>query len=72
MKLNRRSRAGRRKKVLCHETKCKFHFQYNPDVYHLLKDSLEEPSRKLLLKTPPLLQWNVAQLLLKLRLLSYS
>ncbi|EDS31436.1 conserved hypothetical protein [Culex quinquefasciatus] len=45
---------------------------YNPDVYHLLKDSLEEPSRKLLLKTPPLLQWNVAQLLLKLRLLSYS
>ncbi|XP_052565914.1 uncharacterized protein LOC120419361, partial [Culex pipiens pallens] len=45
---------------------------YNPDVYHLLKDSLEEPSRKLLLKTPPMLQWNVAQLLLKLRLLSYS
>ncbi|XP_053691315.1 uncharacterized protein LOC128739839 [Sabethes cyaneus] len=45
---------------------------YNPDVYHLLKDTLEEPSRKLLLETPPMLQWNVAQLLLQLRLLSYS
>ncbi|XP_058817278.1 uncharacterized protein LOC131680581 [Topomyia yanbarensis] len=45
---------------------------YNPDVYNLLKDTLEEPSRKLLQKTPPMLQWNVAQLLLKLRLLSFS
>ncbi|XP_058454799.1 uncharacterized protein LOC131432500 [Malaya genurostris] len=45
---------------------------YNPDLYNLLKDTLEEPSRKLLQKTPPMLQWNVAQLLLKLRLLSFS
>ncbi|XP_055609244.1 uncharacterized protein LOC129756406 [Uranotaenia lowii] len=45
---------------------------YNPDVYNLLKDTLEEPSRKLLARTPPLLQWNVAQLLQKLRLCSFS
>ncbi|XP_055639494.1 uncharacterized protein LOC129777300 isoform X2 [Toxorhynchites rutilus septentrionalis] len=45
---------------------------YNPDVYNLLQETLEEPSRKLLLRTPPMLQWNVSQLLLKLRLLSFS
>ncbi|XP_035903185.1 uncharacterized protein LOC118507963 [Anopheles stephensi] len=45
---------------------------YNADCYGLLKDGLEEPSRKVLAKTPPLLQWNVGQLLQKLRLLSYS
>nr|XP_019529882.2 uncharacterized protein LOC109401743 [Aedes albopictus] len=45
---------------------------YYPDVYSLLKGNLEEPSRKLFLKTPPMLQWNVAQILQKLRLFSYS
>ncbi|XP_049279302.1 uncharacterized protein LOC125761832 [Anopheles funestus] len=45
---------------------------YNADCYGLLKDGLEEPSRKVLAKTPALLQWNVGQLLQKLRLLSYS
>ncbi|XP_050086760.1 uncharacterized protein LOC126571906 [Anopheles aquasalis] len=45
---------------------------YNADCYGLLKGSLEEPSRKVLSKTPPLLQWHVGQLLQKLRLLSYS
>uniref|UniRef100_A0AAG5D630 CASC1 C-terminal domain-containing protein n=1 Tax=Anopheles atroparvus TaxID=41427 RepID=A0AAG5D630_ANOAO len=45
---------------------------YNADCYGLLKERLEEPSRKVLAKTPPLLQWNVSQLLMKLRLLSYS
>ncbi|XP_058061051.1 uncharacterized protein LOC131211555 [Anopheles bellator] len=45
---------------------------YNADGYGLLKGTLEEPSRKALAKTPPLLQWNVGQLLQKLRLLSYS
>nr|XP_049462259.1 uncharacterized protein LOC120952727 [Anopheles coluzzii] len=45
---------------------------YNADCYGLLKDSLEEPSRKVLAKTPALLQWNVGQLLQKLQLLSYS
>ncbi|XP_050068341.1 uncharacterized protein LOC126556853 [Anopheles maculipalpis] len=45
---------------------------YNADCYGLLKDGLEEPSRKVLAKTPPLLQWHVGQLLQKLRLLSYS
>lgn len=49
-----------------------FSFQYNPDVYSLLKDKLVEPSRKLFLKTPAMLQWNVSQLLLKLRLFSFS
>ncbi|XP_065074475.1 uncharacterized protein LOC135698427 [Ochlerotatus camptorhynchus] len=45
---------------------------YNPDVYSLLKDKLLEPSRKLFLITPTMLQWNVSQLLLKLRLFSFS
>ncbi|KFB43597.1 AGAP013332-PA-like protein [Anopheles sinensis] len=45
---------------------------YNADCYGLLKERLEEPSRKVLAKTPPLLQWNVSQLLQRLRLLSYS
>ncbi|XP_052868640.1 uncharacterized protein LOC128274466 [Anopheles cruzii] len=45
---------------------------YNADCYGLLKGTLEEPSRKVLAKTPPMLQWNVGQLLQKLRLLSYS
>uniref|UniRef100_A0A182JYA7 IC97/Casc1 N-terminal domain-containing protein n=1 Tax=Anopheles christyi TaxID=43041 RepID=A0A182JYA7_9DIPT len=45
---------------------------YNADCYGLLKDSLEEPSRKVLARTPALLQWNVGQLLQKLQLLSYS
>ncbi|XP_053659969.1 uncharacterized protein LOC128709011 [Anopheles marshallii] len=45
---------------------------YNADCYGLLKDGLEEPSRKALTKTPALLQSNVGQLLQKLQLLSYS
>ncbi|XP_052890423.1 uncharacterized protein LOC128298693 [Anopheles moucheti] len=45
---------------------------YNADCYGLLKDGLEEPSRKVLAKTPALLQSNVGQLLQKLQLLSYS
>ncbi|XP_049534947.1 uncharacterized protein LOC125950745 [Anopheles darlingi] len=45
---------------------------YNADCYGLLKGALEEPSRKVLSKTPPMLQWHVGQLLQKLRLLSYS
>ncbi|XP_035777944.1 uncharacterized protein LOC118459034 [Anopheles albimanus] len=45
---------------------------YNADCYGLLKGSLEGPSRNVLSKTPPLLQWHVGQLLQKLRLLSYS
>uniref|UniRef100_A0A182QD85 IC97/Casc1 N-terminal domain-containing protein n=1 Tax=Anopheles farauti TaxID=69004 RepID=A0A182QD85_9DIPT len=45
---------------------------YNADCYGLLKDGLEEPSRKVLARTPALLQSNVGRLLEKLRLLSYS
>ncbi|XP_053670950.1 uncharacterized protein LOC128721241 [Anopheles nili] len=45
---------------------------YNADWYGLLKDGLEEPSRKVLAKTPPVLQWHVGQLLQRLQLLSYS
>uniref|UniRef100_A0A182NQQ0 IC97/Casc1 N-terminal domain-containing protein n=1 Tax=Anopheles dirus TaxID=7168 RepID=A0A182NQQ0_9DIPT len=45
---------------------------YNADCYGLLKDGLEEPSRKALARTPALLQWHVGQLLGKLRLLSHS
>ncbi|XP_062565797.1 uncharacterized protein LOC134228052 [Armigeres subalbatus] len=45
---------------------------YYPDVYSLLKDNLEDPSRKLFMKTPAMLQWNVAQIIQKLHLFSYS